>query len=288
MRNRALHDALRDFALEAAALLVRATEEGQELGFSLDSQPGGGGTLYRYRPLTDEFIAARWEQLRALPGFEPAARALGTGARAYLRRRGEPGADAEPALRAMLERLYEDSTSFAFPEERFERVYAGVERALYAGLMRASVAAPVDGVRLASARIGLGDDLALVDPALLAPHPSLPWAEGAEAQEMASPPRAYLLLERDIASDAPLPLGEARVRFATAVTAARLLEPAGVALAPLGFARTGDGPWQAFRLAGGQAARGDELALGLPGQLTDQLPLLRGGPLERLAATARK
>ena len=115
MRNRALHDALRDFVLEAAALLVRTTEAGEEIAFSLDQQSGSGGTLYRYRPLTDDFIAARWGQLRALPGFEAAVKALGTGARAYLHRRGERGADSEPALRALLERLYEDSTSFAFP-----------------------------------------------------------------------------------------------------------------------------------------------------------------------------
>ena len=44
---------------------------------------------------------------------------------------GLRGAEAEPALQAMLERLYEDVTDFTFPEERFERVYAEVERTLY-------------------------------------------------------------------------------------------------------------------------------------------------------------
>ena len=92
MRNRALHDALRNFALESAARLVRATEAGAEIEFALDEGNEGSATLYRYRPLTAEFIAARWLELRGLPGFEPAARSLGTGTRAYLRRRGEPGA----------------------------------------------------------------------------------------------------------------------------------------------------------------------------------------------------
>jgi hypothetical protein len=261
MRNRALHDALRDFALEAAALLVRVNEDEHELGFSLDEQSGGGGTLYRYRPLTEEFIAARWPLLRALPAFEPAARALGTGARAYLRRRGEPGADAEPALRAMLERLYEDSTSFAFPEERFERAYAGVERALYAGLMRATVAAPVYGVRLETARVELADDLMLADPALLTPAPSLPWSEDEEEGDRAAS-AVYVVLDRDITSDAPLPLPEARLRFTTALSALRLLDMGGLALAPLGFARAGDGAWQAFTISSGEAARGPGLTLG--------------------------
>ena len=248
MRNRALHDALRDFALEAAALLLRATDEGEEVGFALDERSRGGATLYSYRPLTAEFIGARWAKLRALPSFGPAARALGTGARAYLRRRGEPGADAEPALRAMLERLYADSTSFAFPEERFERVYAGVEGALYAGTVRATVVAPVLGLGFEGARIELGGELALVDAALLGPPPRLAWLETDEGGKATPPTTAFLTLERDLPADAGLPLAEARLCFRTTLTALRLLDPGGVALAPLGYARVGDGAWQPLRL----------------------------------------
>ncbi len=261
MRNRALHDALRDFALEAAARLVRATEGGAEIEFALDERQGTGGTLYRYRPLTAEFIAARWTELRLLPSFDPAARALGSGARAYLRRRGEPGADSEPALRMMLERLYEDASSFAFPEDRFERVYAGVERALYAGTVHATVAAPVLGLRLEGARIDLGGDLALVDVALLAPSPSAEWLEGEDERGPASKVSAYLVLERDVPSDAPLPLGEARHRFRLALLALRMLERGALALAPLGFSRVGEGRWQPLRLDARGRGRGPERAL---------------------------
>jgi hypothetical protein len=261
MRNRALHDALRDFALEAAALLVRATDAGAEIGYALDEQRQGSATLYRYRPLTDEFIAARWTELRALPAFDPAARTLGSGARSYLRRRGEPGADAEPALRMMLERLYEDATSFAFPEERFERVYAGVERALYAGTIRATVVAPVIGLRLEGARVELGSELALADVSLLEGAPSPSRHDLHDAGEEAAPVTTYLVLERDVAADASLPLAEARVRFRSAVLALRLLERGGVALGPLAFARTGEGAWQALRLGPTGYARGPECSL---------------------------
>ena len=261
MRNRALHDALRDFALEAAALLVRATEEGAEVGFALDERSQGGATLYRYRPLTSEFIGARWEQLRALPAFGPAARTLGTGARAYLRRRDEPGADAEPAMRAMLERLYADSTSFAFPEERFERVYRGVEQALYAGTVRATVVAPVLGLCFDGARVELGGDLAVVDVARLAPPPpATAWLETDE-RGTTSPTTAFLVLERDLAADAGLPLAEARARFATTLTALRLLDPGGVTLGPLGYVRVGDGDWQPLRLDPTGHARGPQREL---------------------------
>ena len=58
------------------------------------------------------------------------------------------GAEAEPALRAMLERLYEDATSFDFPEERFERVYDELERTLYDGTARVVAVAPLRGARL--------------------------------------------------------------------------------------------------------------------------------------------
>ncbi len=261
MRNRGLHDALRDFALEAAAFLVRATDGGAELGFALDERSRGGATLYRYRPLTSEFIGARWEKLHALPTFGPAARALGTGARAYLRRRGEPGADAEPALRAMLERLYADSTSFAFPEERFERVYAGVEQALYAGTVRATVVAPVLGLRFDGARVELGGDLALVDVALLAPPPTPAWLDTDEGGRATPPTTAFLALERDLPAEAGLPLAEACLRFRTTLTALRLLDPGGVTLGPVGYARVGDGAWQPLRLDPSGYPRGPERVL---------------------------
>jgi hypothetical protein len=258
MRNRALHDALRDFALEAAALLVRATDAGAEIGFALDERTEGSATLYRYRPLTDEFIGERWVDLRMLPAFEGAARALGSGARSYLRRRGEPGADAEPALRMMLERLYEDATSFGFPEERFERVYASVERALYAGTIRAAVAAPVLGLRLEGARVELGDDLAMVDVALLAPAPSSTWRDLHEGAGESDRATTFILLERDIPADASLPLAEARLRFRAGLLALRLLEPGGVSLGPLAFARTGEGGWEPLQLGASGHARGVE------------------------------
>ena len=154
MRNRALHDALRDLALDAAALLSSELRAGHEIPFDVVEEPGRGPILYRYRPLTKQFLASRWDKLRALPTWEPAARALGAGASIYLRVCGLPeAADPEPALQAMLERLYEDSTSFDFPEERFERVYGGVERTLFEDTINAAVLTPVHGLVLENTRV---------------------------------------------------------------------------------------------------------------------------------------
>ena len=192
MRNRALHDALRDFALEAAALLTEELKAGAEVEFDVVDEGGGRGpALYRYEPRTGAFIEERWPQLRELPTAERACHELGAGASAWLRVNGLRGEQAEPALRAMLERLYEDATSFGFPEERFERVYGEVELTLYRDAVRARVIAPVHAAWMDAERVELGDGLSLVrGDALEGPHD-----------------RASLLcvLERDVPADDPIP-----------------------------------------------------------------------------------
>src|SRR3954463_5216070 len=163
MRNRALHDALMDFALEAAQQLTHEVEQGAEIPFDVIEEPGGRTVLYNYRPLTSEFIAARWDAIRALPCFDRATEALGSGAENYLRTQASASAaDSEPALQAMLERIYADATSFEFPEERFERVYAEVERALFQNVLRPAIVAPLQGFERAPAGLVRGRGLFLI------------------------------------------------------------------------------------------------------------------------------
>ena len=115
MRNRRLHDSLRAFALDAARTLSADLEAGAEVEFELDERSTGRSVLYRYRPLIAPFISERWQQLRTLESFADAAEQLGSGSAAYLRVQGLGGdADPEPALLVMLERLWEDATSFVF------------------------------------------------------------------------------------------------------------------------------------------------------------------------------
>jgi hypothetical protein len=255
MRNRVLHDALRDFALEVAALLDEELKSGAEIGFDIDEEPGSGGVLYRYRPLTSRFIDARWEKIRALPSCEPAGTALGTGAAAYLRLQGVPGIDAEPALRAMLDRLYDDATSFEFPEERFERVYAEVERTLYEDTLPARVIAPLPGLVLERReRVELGDCLSLVAGDTIEAPAEAVWSD---ARERGGEPHVLLLLERDIRTDMPLPIGEARTRFPALLTALRLFKQGAVALGPMAWARADEGAWQPFVLGSSGQLRGE-------------------------------
>ena len=247
MRNRGLHDALRDFALEAAALLSEDLKAGAELEFEIADESGSRGpALYVYRPLTERFIAERWHRLRELPSCAQATAELGDGAAAYLRVNGLDGEQAEPALEAMLERLYEDATSFGFPEERFERVYDEVERTLYRDTVPTTVAAPLHGVLLEDERVDLGDGLSL--------------ARGGTFDAPIDAD-ALCVLERVVPAGDERPLEEAGERFARLLTALRLLGPGGPALGGVAWRRAAEGRWTAFELVSDGPGRGEPLVL---------------------------
>ncbi len=265
MRNRELHDALRAFALETAALLRDDQNAGAEIEFDLEEGARRGGpSLYNYRPLTAKFVAERWPRLRLLPTCERATAALGAGAAAYLRVNGLRGAEAEPALQAMLERLYEDATDLSFPEERFERVYAEVERTLYERSQPATVLAPIHGLVLDAERVELGSGLALVRGGRTdAPDDAL-WGDpagqsGDESERL--DPNVLLTLTRDVSPDDAPPLAEARERFGRVLTGMRLWKPGGAALSAIGWRRTGEGAWQPFALEPSGVPRGEPWVL---------------------------
>jgi len=267
MRNRELHNALREFALEAAAQLTTDIEAGAEIQYDVVEEPGTGSVLYRYQPLTHAFIGERWDVLRMAPACERAAEALGTGAELYLRVRGQPADDdAKPALRAMLERLYEDATDFHFPEERFERVYAEVERTLYEDTVRSSVVAPVHGLVLESDRIELGAGLVLAAGDRIDAPPQAVWPAGREERERATGPNTVVVLERDEESGNPLPGSEARIRFRRLLTALRLFKPGRVAIGSLGWGRAGGGVWQHVPIAPSGPGRGEPWVLASGGE----------------------
>lgn len=279
MRNRGLHDALRAFALESARVLQEEHEAGAELGFEVAEEPGRGPVLYRYQPLTADFIGERWTRLSALSTFEPAGQALGAGAASYLRRRGVPGADPAPALRVMLERLYEEATSFAFPEERFEHVYREVERTLYEQTTRTTIVAPLHGLVCKRARVELGEGLALARGESIEAPAEAVWPDQLGDQEPRAP-NALCVLERDVPSDAPPPVAEARARFRELLTGLRLFKAGGLGFGPLCFVRADDAPWQTAPLGFSGPARGEPfvLAPGEGGSLRSFLDSLGSAP----------
>ncbi len=302
MRNKALHDALRGFALEAAKLLRDDQLAGAELAFDLDEgggaragRRGGGPTLYHYRPLTDRFIAERWTRLRMLESRLPASEALGSGAAAYLRVNGLHGGESEPALQAMLERLYEDLTDLTFPEARFERVYDEVERTLYERGLPATILVPLHGVELVSDRVELGDGVVMVRGDRTDAPDEAVWGDPAGAGSAAGDepnagdvPNALLMLTREIAPEEGLPLAEARERFGRLLTGMRLWKAGGVALSPLAWRRTGDRRWQPFELEATGVARGEPWTLVEDEEqpLGEFLAALAAAPVARATAWA--
>jgi hypothetical protein len=264
MRNRRLHDSLRAFALDAARALSSDIEAGAEVAFELDERSTGRSVLYRYRPLIAAFVSERWQQLRTLESFGPAAEELGTGSAAYLRVQGlAADADPEPALLAMLERIWEDATSFAFPEERFERVYEEVERALYEGVLQSAIAAPLPGLVMERDRVDVGDGLALVRGDLSGAPPEAVWPTGSsEIERGRVQPNVVAVIDAELPADAQLPVAEARWRLRRLVTALRLWRAGSVALPESGWARADDGPWRQVALQPAPPARGGTWALG--------------------------
>jgi hypothetical protein len=254
MRNRALYGALRDFALEAAALLTDDVRAGAEVEFDVIDQGGRRGpALYQYKPRTEAFLAERWPRLRELETCAPAAKELGSGSELWLRVNGGgagvTGEQAEPALRAMLERLYEDATSFGFPEERFERIYREVEATLYHDALAARVVAPLRGVAIEADRIELGEGLALVRGETADAPAEAVWPENGDGD-----PAVLCVLERDVTAEDGITASEAEERFVALVSALRLWAPGRIGLGAPGWRRTDQGPWQPLPFGGGTAA----------------------------------
>src|ERR671914_2533165 len=176
----------------------------------------------------------------------------------WLRVNGLRGEQAEPALRAMLERLYEDATSFGFPEERFERIYQEVEVTLYHDAVHARVVAPLRGAALAAERVDLGGGLSLVRGDLADAPPEAVWPDPLDTGEGGEDPAVLCLLERDAPADEGIPAADAARRFATVVTALRLWAPGAVSLGAPGWRRADEGRWQPLPLGAG----GDRVGAG--------------------------
>jgi hypothetical protein len=140
----------------------------------------------------------------------------------------------------MLDRLYEDATNFEFPEDRFERVYEDLERSLYEDTMRAAVIAPICGMRIESDRIDLGDGVSLVAGETFDAPPEAVWGDAGA--------NVLCVLERDVGTGEPLPIGEAHGRFEWLLAALRLYKSGGLTIEPLMWARTDGGAWRSHPL----------------------------------------
>jgi hypothetical protein len=265
VRNRGLYDHLWAFAEPAADHLTRRLEAGAEIPFEVAENPGATSVLYHYRALSDEFLRARFDELRRLDGFGPAVLALAKveGLPAYLRALGIadiPGSDRERGvlvLREFLARVWQEVTAFDLEDARFERAYRELESILYENTVLNTVLAPLAGVRLAGERLELGGAISLVRGDLCDAPPEAVWAPGREERE----PSTLVLLTLEATPQDPPPLTAARVAFRKLLTTLRLFRAGPCALGATAWWRVDGGPWQSTPLAFSGRPRAGELWL---------------------------
>lgn len=250
MRSPTLHAALRAFVEDASGRLADDTAHGAEVPFELVEEGGRRTPLYCYRPRVDEFLRTRATRLARLPSYAPAVRALGQHVDVlprYLAARGEPALPHPPAvLEALLEHVHSETSDFAFDPVRFDRTYAQLEQALFAGRTDATVLVSVLGLDIASDEIVLGDGLALRRGETLPDAPA----------EAVGDDDVLALFRAVVEPGAPDPFGVAGRRFRRLLTALRLYDDGGIALGAVAWTRVDEGAWKPAVLGAGGVARG--------------------------------
>jgi hypothetical protein len=284
VRNRALHDGLQAFAEQAGEHLNAAVEAGAEIPFEVAENPGAHSVLYRYKPLSSQFVRQHFLELRGLARFESALNALVRvdGTSAYLR---AMGADYTPALehdraqevlKEFLVRLWDEASSFDVEPQRFAETYTSFESIVYEDTAVNTVLAPILGVRLASDRWDVGSGMALVRGDLIdAPAESV-WGTGRDDGE----PNALVVLTVESSPQEPPPLTAARLDFRRLLTALRLFKPGPANLGPSAWWRSDDAPWQQVPLGFAGRSRGGDYWLepGEQNEFCELFELIRSRP----------
>lgn len=287
MRNTALHDQLRALAERAAERLNTTLEAGAEIPFEVAESPGATSVLYRYRPLSGEFLREHFGELRGIEGFGPVLLAVAKleGASAYLRVLGQsylPASDrdrAEVVVREFLVRLWEEVSTFELDEARFERAYRELEAVVYDNTVVTTVLAPLLGVRLPAERWDLGSGTALVRGDLCEAPPEAVWLGGRDGAQA----NTLVVFSVESAPNDPPPLSAARLAFRKLLTTLRLFKSGAVTLGHTGWWRLDDGPWQSLSLGfAGRSRRACdyELEPAERDELAELFELVRQRPLE--------
>src|SRR5207247_8284692 len=90
---------------------------------------------------------------------------------------------AEAALKVFLARIWEESSTFALEDVRFDRAYRELESIVYEDTAVNTVVAPVVGVQISGERWELGSGIALVRGDLCQAPSEAIWAAGREDDE---------------------------------------------------------------------------------------------------------
>ncbi|HYY34309.1 MAG TPA: hypothetical protein VE693_12140 [Gaiellaceae bacterium] len=244
-RSPDLFRALRAFCLGAFFELGTELERGAEIPVALAEHAGPDRpTLYEYRPLVGQFVAARAQRLglrddarEALTALkdEPAA---GLFAQAHADEHvGEDEALRRTVLIPLLVDVAEGCSDFDWDDVVFERAYARLEGSLFGALRVYAALAPLVGLT-AGGTIELGRGLRVRPAATGEFAASWPEANRLLPRDFGREVDRTLVLEleRDLdgtACQAP----DAAAEFGLAVSALRLATPGAVAAGPVLFER---------------------------------------------------
>jgi hypothetical protein len=286
VRNRDLRDQLHAFSQAAAEALNAALADGAEIPFEVAESPGAKSVLYRYRPLSGQFVRERMVELRSTEGYVPVLLALSKveGTSAYLRVLGETYAPtserdrSDAVLREFLARLYEDMSTFEFDEGRFDRAYSEFESAVYEDVVTTTVLAPVVGIQLAEERWELGSGLALLRGDCCEAPPEAVWSPGRKDGQ----PNTLICMTVEAAPKDPPPLTAARLAFRKLLTTLRLFKPGSATLGSSAWWRLDEGPWQSLPLGFTGYTRSGDYWLEGPerDELVELFELVRMRPLQ--------
>ncbi|HLM87289.1 MAG TPA: hypothetical protein VK272_14000 [Solirubrobacteraceae bacterium] len=262
MRSLQLHAALTEFIEAAGTHLHAQVAAGAEVQFELEpqraragSRRASGPTLYAYRALTGEFIAARVGELERLPSHGEAA-ALLEGFEGLERYVASMGAESSPgdvrarvraAIRELLRDVFAEQTDF---EVRPERLHAALDRlersAALAGRCETTLLATLHGLTISSTELPITRGLMIAQPHALEGLPEGALAGGAEADG------GHLVVALAAGEDdSTAALVRGRAVLQELLRALRLFGDQRVTLGALAWVRVGGGTWQSLALGEG-------------------------------------
>jgi hypothetical protein len=276
MRSRQLEASLTDFFAAAGAHLRAELAAGAEVPFEVGAQGGRRGssvaTLYCYRALTGEFIAAREPALKRLPGHAESLKALERfdGLDRYLASVGGEAARvkgrerAQRALRCLLEEAFDEQSEFELRPERVRATLERLQGAALAGAGELALVASLHGVTIASEELPLTKGLRVLQRDALKELPDAA-APPPDGEPLENPLIVLYTAEPD---DPAAGLRAGRAVLKDLLSALRLFGDGRVTLGALAWARVGSGNWTPLALGAGGRPHG---MLVVTGEQEDEL-----------------